>query len=441
LKERSTWVCWQYEWKPDREKWTKLPVNPSNGRLAKSNDSDAWADFETVKAYHEHPDIKSDGVGFMFDPEGLVVGIDLDDVRDSETGRPNDTAKDIIRTLNSFTEVSPSGTGYHILLYGTLPTQSKNRRGSVEIYEQGRFFTVTGDRVDGTPATVNRRQESLEAVHREYLVPDDQDQEKREAKSPTEPTTLSDQKLIKKAKRADSGEKFTRLWNGNAAGYESHSEADLALCCQLLWWTQGDKRRADRLFRQSGLYRENWERDDYREETLAKADQRLTDYYDPTHGTQDGTHALDLSDSVSDATHSETTLTPAHVVTRAGLDPEDYDSHAEAISKLNDREKAAVVWELLRESDQYHVRVRRDNSALYGYDNGVWVPDGERTLRHAAREALGASNYGKNVLAELKTQVRGDPMAEVPSEAWGLDSGYLAVANGLLDLEAAGEGN
>jgi len=64
--------------------------------------------------------------------------------------------------------VSPSGTGYHVLVTGKLP-DGRNRRGSVELYDTARFFTVTGDHVKRTPTRVARRQDALTAIHREYV--------------------------------------------------------------------------------------------------------------------------------------------------------------------------------------------------------------------------------------------------------------------------------
>lgn len=439
LKERSTWVCWRYVWKPDREEWTKIPVNPSNDRPAKSDDPDTWAGFDTAKGYHENPDTDSDGLGFMFAPEDTVVGVDLDDARDSDTGQPTDTAKDIITRLDSFTEVSPSGTGYHTLLHGTLPDDAKNRTGKIEIYQEGRFFTVTGQRVDGTPESVNRRNKSLQQVHREYVADDDTDTRESDTTGGSEPSSLSDQQLIEKAKNAEYGEEFSRLWEGDTSGYESPSEADYALCQQLLFWTQGDKRRAEDLFGNSGLVRDKWEsRPDYRKRTLEAADSGLSGYYDPSKADQQGPSHTTPPEWVTDGEGKS--LDPETVVTRVRVDPEEYGTLADAISSLNDREKAAVVWDLLKQSEEYHVRVHRESGELYGYENGVWTPEGERLLRHAGRDALGSTNYGKNVLTELRTQAEADPAVEVPTETWGLDPGFVAVKNGLLDLEAAATG-
>ncbi|MDG5821838.1 phage/plasmid primase, P4 family [Natronococcus sp. A-GB7] len=144
-----------------------------------------------------------------------------------------------------------------------------------------------------------------------------------------------------------------------------------------------------------------------------------------------GVTTADPSASVPDVTGE--TLTPSMVRVYAGLEEDD------SISDLNDRQKAAYVWELAKESENVHVRVSRDNGELWAFDpeTGTWNPDGERALRHAARKALGAVNYGENVLNELKAQINADPEVEIWNDEFGLEAGMLAVKNGLLDLEKA----
>ena len=104
-----------------------------------------------------------------------------------------------------------------------------------------------------------------------------------EKEKQTKPQTVSlnDQELIEKAKNAKNGEKFTVLWEGDTTGYDSQSEADLALCCLLAFWTGGDYDRIDKLFRQSGLYREKWHREDYREATINQAIENTVEFYNP----------------------------------------------------------------------------------------------------------------------------------------------------------------
>ena len=103
-------------------------------------------------------------MGFVFTYDDPFVGIDLDKCRDAETGKTEDWAQKVIDDLNSYTEISPSGTGYHIIVKGKMPEDGANRKGRLEVYEKGRYFTVTGDHVEGTPEAINERQEALNAV-------------------------------------------------------------------------------------------------------------------------------------------------------------------------------------------------------------------------------------------------------------------------------------
>jgi putative DNA primase/helicase len=454
LRDHDQWVCWRTE---DRDgDPTKLPVDPTTGSYASASDSDTWTSFDQAHSYHADPDTDTDGVGFVFTADNTVAGVDLDKCRNPDTGQPTDTAQDVIDRLDSYAEVSPSGTGYHVYVHGFIP-DGRNRRDGVEMYDDARFFTVTGEHVDGTPATVEQRADALRAVHGDYVAPDDSDSTE-DRNMPTAAgggdITLDDDALISKAKAADNGDKFTRLWNGDAAGYQSHSEADLALVDLLAFWTGGDRARIDRLFRRSGLCRDKWtDREDYRRRTIDTALDGRSDFYDPDRGNADDvatalpdTPTRPDNDTVADANPDgsdptadrgdgmDVTLCPAEVIAWAGLGGDD------DLSALNDREKAACVWELLKHSDRYHIRVRRDNGSLWAYDNGIWTPTGERALRHAGRQALGAMNYGSSVLGELKAQARGDPTIEVDADDLGLDPGYLAVENGLIDLDSATNG-
>ena len=127
---------------------------------------------------------------------------------------------------------------------------------------------------------------------------DDESEHQSRTRSPSETAVdLADTELIEKATAAKNGDRFERLWEGSTAGYDSHSEADMALCFHLAFWTGGDQSRVDRLFRRSGLMREKW--DDihyadgstYGEKTVERAVAKTTDVYTP-HET-DETTAVD----------------------------------------------------------------------------------------------------------------------------------------------------
>ena len=289
LGKREQWICWREEHR--NGKATKIPIDPKTGDFASTTDDRTWTDLGQALGYAAMD--RADGVGFVFTATDPLVGVDLDDCRDPETGRPDEPALTIINELDSFTEVSPSGTGYHVILEGELP-DGRNRHGSVEMYDQSRFFTVTAEHVEGTPAVVTERQEALEAVHEEFIESEISDGDGVSETGPAEAggqdgmVDLEDGELLRKARSASNGEKFDRLWRGSTAGYESQSEADMALCCLLAFWTGGDRGRMDRLFRQSGLIREKW--DDvhyadgstYGEKTIERAIGATDEFYDPS---------------------------------------------------------------------------------------------------------------------------------------------------------------
>ena len=278
LRDCPQWILWRSETR-DGDK-TKVPYQPS-GSYAKTSDASTWSTFEEARQAYETG--KFDGVGFVFTEDDPFVGVDLDDCLDGESLTRG--ALDVVKKLNSYTEGSPSGTGLHIVLEGSL-IRDRNRTGEIEgmkeieIYEDGRYFTFTGRHLDGTPEEPQQRARQLHALCEEIFG---EAGETEETSSPSDPVDLDDRELIRKAKEANDGGKFERLWSGNTRGYESHSEADQALANKLAFWTGGDRGRIDQLFRQSGLCREKWTgRPDYRRRTIDKALEGRTEFYDPS---------------------------------------------------------------------------------------------------------------------------------------------------------------
>jgi putative DNA primase/helicase len=191
-------------------------------------DAETWSDFATARKYAATECL---GLGFVFTNDDPLEGVDLDDCRDVESGALTDWADDIVTRLDPFTEISPSGTGIHVMVKGVLP-DGRNRHGDVELYETSRFFTVTGDHLEGTPETVATREDALAAVHTEYVTQDEghsNDQPTTDVTgcSDTEPSTsgngneLGDEALLEKARNAKNGEKFDRLYRGHITEYPS----------------------------------------------------------------------------------------------------------------------------------------------------------------------------------------------------------------------------
>lgn len=292
LASRDQWVCWRRE---ERDgKTTKVPVEPSTGGYASTTEPGTWANFETALEAAES--MNTDGVGFVFTDDDPIVGIDLDDCRDPESGTIAEWARDVVTRLDSYAEVSPSGTGVHVIAEGGLP-DGRSRKGDVEMYETSRFFTVTGEHLDATPQAVERRVDAIRGVHADYVQDssDDEGVEDREppVESPDGSVDLEDEDLLERARAAENGDRFDALWRGQTSGYDSHSEADMALCLHLAFWTGGDPARMEALFRQSGLMREKWDEVHYAdgatygERTVERAREMVDEVYEPDTGPEE----------------------------------------------------------------------------------------------------------------------------------------------------------
>jgi putative DNA primase/helicase len=152
LTERPQWVCWRFEARDGKP--TKVPYTPGTERRASSTDLLTWRTFEEALAAYERGGPPYDGIGFVFCSADPFVGIDLDDCRDSKSGHIEPWALKIAdRVQEGYVEASPSGTGVHIIVEGTVRDGGRSRKkvhlngeivGEIEMYSRGRFFTITG---------------------------------------------------------------------------------------------------------------------------------------------------------------------------------------------------------------------------------------------------------------------------------------------------------
>src|SRR5215207_9107834 len=275
IRDLRQWVCWRLE---ERDgKLTKIPYSPLTGSRASSTSPDTWASYsEAVAAYR---DGGYNGLGFVFTKEDEFVGVDLDHCLHPKTGEVEPWARENIDELDSYTEASPSRNGVHILLRATLP-DGRNRKGPVEIYSHGRYFTVTGKHLEGTPRTIENCQEQILTLRR-HVLGEPLSANGYETTHSVASSGLSDEEIVMKAAAAENGEKFRRLWAGDTSDYTGESEADQALCSLLAFWTGPNPAKIDQLFRECGLYREKWERADDREGTVSKALEFRTEFYHP----------------------------------------------------------------------------------------------------------------------------------------------------------------
>jgi putative DNA primase/helicase len=287
------WVGWKYETHNGRP--TKVPIDPHTGKRASTTDRTTWAAYDAACAAKDK--YKLDGIGFVFSGDNPYCGLDLDAVRNPATGELTPEAQAIVDSLNSYTEVSPSGTGIHVFIEGALPPGGRGWGKGNGMYCDGRFFTVTGQHLADTPTTVEERQEALTALHTQLFPAKPTRIHGGGADADEDEERLADAEVLRLAQEYDKDGRFAKLWAGDWASvrcdkdnglqqcYPSQSEADLALASILAFYAGPDSAaQVDRLFRQSGLLRDKWEdRDNYREGTLELALDR-DDFYQGNRG-------------------------------------------------------------------------------------------------------------------------------------------------------------
>lgn len=283
LKGYKNWVCWQaYPDPKSHSGISKKPINPRTGGFAMPNNSDTWSDFETAVRQSG----KYSGIGFMFS-NSPFFGVDLDDmpndIQDYQNGGADNIISEFVNTLQSYTEFSQSKTGVHIICKGTLPEgrrKAKNDSGGFEMYENGRFFVVTGNYCSEY-GYINDCTESVKPLHSKYLG-------KTAEPKPNKNITVnlnSVDDIVRAACSAKNGSLFKALYSGDFSAYSSQSEADMAFCNMLAFWCVCDAEKMDAIFRQSGLMRDKWDRKQsgttYGVITLQKAISGCSQTYNP----------------------------------------------------------------------------------------------------------------------------------------------------------------
>lgn len=282
LKNLPNWICWKAVPQPrpdDPDHIGKIPINPRTGGKAQSNNPDTWTDFDTaLKASEQHS-----GIGFMFG-NSPFFGVDVDkaepDIREFLDGG-NGIVSEFIHALRSYAELSPSGKGIHIICRGELPKGAR-RRGNVEMYDSGRFFTVTGNNI-GEYTAVEDCTEAIKPLHEKYLGGTRSEPAQRVIQAAPLPCSVSE--VLEAASRAKNGSRFQALYAGNFAEYSSQSEADMAFCNMLAFWTGRNAALMDEIFRNSGLMRDKWDRrqsgSTYGALTIQKACEQCENVYQP----------------------------------------------------------------------------------------------------------------------------------------------------------------
>ena len=254
LQNQRRWVCWKLTRIPGKDKPTKVPYMPS-GRKAESDDPNTWSTYTECNAVVS----QFSGVGCVLGDR--VFGVDIDGCCDAVTGKFTPESREIVIALDTYTEYSYSGDGCHLLGLGDLDEKyRKNKRKvivkavpgckQIEIKSSGFYFVYTGRHIGKTPLELMPRQAQLDALC-----------EKVSAATKTG--------LIVSA--PDEAARFEKLWNGDMSDYaDNHSVADMALVNILARRFNNNAFLIDSEFCKSALYREKWDRPDYKWSTIWK---------------------------------------------------------------------------------------------------------------------------------------------------------------------------
>ncbi len=263
LQDLNQWLLWSYE-DIGAKKPTKVPYQ-TNGVMANVNDPKTWCTFKeatTTSAYS--------GIGFVFTDNDPYSFIDLDDTNGDAVAL--DRQIKIYREFNSYSEVSPSGRGLHIIVKGIVP--AGRRRNFIEIYSSQRYATFTGNTYPPNEAPKPIRDcqtlltqlwESMGSGGVATNIYRGDDKEK-----------FNDKEIIEQAKNAVNGNKFCDLYEGRwQTLYQSQSEADFAIIDIIAFYTQ-NKNQIVRLFKQSALgKRDKAKRSDYTAWMINKSFDRM----------------------------------------------------------------------------------------------------------------------------------------------------------------------
>lgn len=254
LRASTSWLVWKLgPVNPKTGRHSKLPCNHATGEVTDKADPSVWISFgDAVLKAH-----RFSGIGLL--PIGKVIGFDLDKCRDKETGAINAWARDWITSLNSYTEISPSGDGLHVWFFGEAPQKGVARKDGAEVYAHGKqYLTVTGKHLEGTPLSLRTLTKTETTGVFERV---------RQGKSLKTPASSFS---------VPASQKLQRLLDGDisAANTEDHSAAVYSCLTLLAIETICDREQMEQRFKESKLYKEThwkekWNR--LRETELEKA--------------------------------------------------------------------------------------------------------------------------------------------------------------------------
>lgn len=405
--DQKRWVNWRYK-KTEKGKITKVPYQ-INGYKASSIDSETWSTYE--EALRVSPQ-----VGLVFEPDQLLLGIDLDHCLEEGViiHEQKESIEQFIKEANTYMEFSPSKTGLHLILKLTASLQLVvNKHPPFEVYTSKRFFTVTNNPLQ--EALPVRTVTPYEAIALLSIIGYPWGKKKAQKKV-TVPVSTSqdDTTILSKMFASKNGDKIKKIYQGDITGYPSDSEADLALCSHLAYWTGGNAEQIDRLWLNSPLGargKTQTRKENYRDITIKKAiDSKLKSYFSTddfknvTVNTQEQKEGLSLE--ILESRNFKT----------------NFQGHTKEVSY-------EIAKYLIK---KYHVKTIGERIRdIYIYKDGIYVL-GLNNIKAEIQEILEelATTNNKNNIIEM---IKDSTLAV--REDFDVDKNFINLNNGIFNVK------
>lgn len=470
LKQYKNWICYKAEPRPtatDPDHVSKIPKNPYTGGNASSKDPNTWGTFidavDAVKRY----DLS--GIGFNFENTPFF-GVDIDgkaeEIEAYKAGNTDNVIGEFIHGLQSYSEYSRSGKGIHIMCRGELPKvqdgkpRRKNPKYGVEMYEDGRYFVVTGD-ICAEYAEISDCTETIKPLYNKYMTQG----EKNKATREKEPAPLyahntaadmSDHEIEQIILKSKQGEKYKALMQGDKSAYigangqPDESSADLALCNILAFYTQKDPSRIDRMFRRSALMRDKWDRktgnSTYGQMTIDTAIRGTKDVYKPKRKYDDMGITIGKQSAAAAAVTAEQPP-PVEIYPQkkeAAAAPVQPDFHYQFMTpkKWDNETGAAIEYKInpaiyLEEFKlQHRYFIGDDGSKVYLYKDGYYQPMKQQQIKYIFDKDIeridikAKSTKAVNEFYDMLLHT--DKIVNIQEES---ATNYINFQNGLLNFD------
>lgn len=430
LQSLTQWCCFKKEKRTEAdEKPTKVPYHPK-GYRASASKPDTWSSHEAVVHACRIANLFS-GIGFFFNGQ-VYSGIDIDNCVD-ENGNIANWAWEIIRLLDSYTEYSTSRTGVHIVVKGLLQLRILDSKGieyikgwknnpqvgyvppnHLEIYSDRRFFVVTGDHVSGTPTTIYERQDQLLSVLNTYFLnPKAEKQRKFYQQTPKLPDSYrpsevpqDDNELWQVIFREKNGPRWERLYYGDAGDYIGddgridESAAEYALTTKLVYYTQHDATRVERMMWQTGLVRDKWTSHPtyLRQLTIDNAMRSVTGNYDPMYYHKEAEREMEAVIKKLRSEQEEEQAVPMDEPSEEAPNPSLFEQTKSLVLELIEKQDIEALYNLAPvvinftaiEQGSIEGIIKRSAKALLGFSISAYkkcLKEAERAKKEKERES------------------------------------------------------